>query len=98
MSQNSQHTRRMKFINNKQSAIISIAACAVILGAAALFSPQIKAADDKKAAPAKAALTVTAVQPVQVNLRLLQPANGTVAAWQEAMIGSEANGVRWVDV
>ena len=98
MSQNSQHTRRMKFINNKQSAIISIAACAVILGAAALFSPQIKAADGKKAAPAKAALTVTAVQPVQVNLRLLQPANGTVAAWQEAMIGSEANGVRLVDV
>ena len=89
---------RMNFFNNKQNAIVSVAGCALILGVAALFSSQIKAADDKKAAPAKAALTVTTVQPVQSSLPLKLPANGTVVAWQEAIIGSEANGLRLVDV
>ena len=89
---------RMNFLDNKRNAIISVAGCALILGIAALFSSQIKAADDKKAAPAKAALTVTTVQPVQSSLSLKLPANGTVVAWQEAIIGSEANGLRLVDV
>ena len=89
---------RMNFLDNKRNAIISVAGCALILSVAALFSSQIKAADDKKAAPAKAALTVTTVQPVQSSLPLQLPANGTVSAWQEAIIGSEANGLRLVDV
>ena len=89
---------RMNFLNNKQNAIISVAGCALIFCAAALFSSKIRAADDKKAAPAKAALTVTTVQPVQSSLPLKLPANGTVVAWQEAIIGSEANGLRLVDV
>ena len=89
---------RMNFFNNKQNAIISVAGYTLILGVTALFSSQIQAADDKKAAPAKAALTVTTVQPVQSILPLKLPANGTVVAWQEAIIGSETNGVRLVDV
>ena len=89
---------RMKFFANKQNAIISVAACALILGVTALFTSKSGAADDKKAAPVKAALTVTTVQPVQNSLPLRLPANGTVAAWQEAIIGSEANGLRLVDV
>ncbi len=89
---------RMNFLDNKHNAIISIAGCAIILGATALFSSKIRAADDKKVAPAKAALTVTTVQPVQSSLPLKLPANGTVLAWQEAIIGSEANGLRLVDV
>ena len=89
---------RMNFFSNKQNAITSVAVCALILGGTALFSSKIKAADDKKVAPAKAALTVTTVQPVQSSLPLKLPANGTVVAWQEAIIGSEANGLRLVDV
>ena len=92
------HMTRMNFLSNKRNAIISVAGCALTLGVVALFSSQIKAADDKKAAPTKAALTVTTVQPVQSSLPLKLPANGTVSAWQEAIIGSEANGLRLVDV
>ena len=89
---------RMNFLKNKQNAIVSVPTYALILGITLLFSSQVKAADDKKAAPAKAALTVTTVQPVQSSLPLKLPANGTVVAWQEAIIGSEANGLRLVDV
>ena len=88
----------MNFLQDKQNAIISVAVCAVILGATAFFASKSGAADDKKATPVKAALTVTAVQPVQSTLPLKLPANGTVVAWQEAIIGSEANGLRLVDV
>ena len=88
----------MNLFQNKRNAIISVAVGALILGATAFFVSQSGAADDKKAPPVKAALTVTAVQPVPSSLPLKLPANGTVAAWQEAIIGSEANGLRLVDV
>lgn len=89
---------RMKFFQNKQNAIISIAGCTLLLGVTAFFTSTSRAVDDKKAAPAKAALTVTTVQPVQSSLPLRLPANGTVVAWQEAIIGSEVEGLRLVDV
>ena len=88
----------MNLFQNKRNAIILVAVGALILGATAFFVSQSGAADDKKAPPVKAALTVTAVQPVPSSLPLKLPANGTVAAWQEAIIGSEANGLRLVDV
>lgn len=89
---------RMNFFSNKQNAIVSVAVCALLLGVTVLFASKSGAADDKKAPPVKAALTVTTVQPLQSSLPLRLPANGTVAAWQEAIIGSEANGLRLVDV
>ena len=81
-----------------QYAIYLVAACAGIYWATAIFSSQSKAADDKKTAVAKPALTVTTVQPVMRELAIKLPANGSVTAWQEAVIGSEANGLRLVDV
>jgi len=58
------------------------------------------AADDKKAAsaPAKAALTVTVAQAQPATLARSISANGSIAAWQEASIGTEANGLRLADV
>lgn len=57
------------------------------------------AADDKKpAAPAKAALTVTVTQPQPSRLPLRIAANGNIAAWQEASVGTEANGLRLAEV
>ena len=60
----------------------------------------VKAADDKAAAsaPAKAALTVNVTQPVSAALPLRVSANGNIAAWQEASIGTEANGLRLAEV
>ncbi len=89
---------RMNFFQNKRYAIISIAVCTLALGVSVFYASSSGAADDKKAAPPKAALTVTTVQPVQTSLPLRLPANGSVVAWQEAIIGSEANGLRLVDV
>jgi HlyD family secretion protein len=48
--------------------------------------------------PAKAALTVTAVQPRPTELPLRIGANGNIAAWQEASVGTEANGLRLAEV
>jgi RND family efflux transporter MFP subunit len=64
----------------------------------AIFASKSSAADDKKLPVAKAALTVTVVQPVMSSLPIKLPANGSINAWQEAIIGSEANGLRLVDV
>ena len=81
-----------------QNALLLGAACACIYWATAVFSSKSEAADDKKAPAAKPALTVTTVQPVMRDLALKLLANGSVAAWQEAIIGSEANGLRLVSV
>ena len=50
------------------------------------------------AAQAKAALTVTAVQPVAAEWPEILSANGNILAWQEAIIGAEANGLRLTEV
>lgn len=55
------------------------------------------AADDKKLT-AKPALTVTLTQPQQVMLPLVLSANGTITAWQEAIISSESTGLRLTDI
>jgi RND family efflux transporter MFP subunit len=55
-------------------------------------------ADDKKAAAPRPALTVTTVRPATARLPLRLAANGNVAAWQEAVIGSESNGLRLREV
>ncbi len=57
-----------------------------------------RAADDKKAAAARPALTVTTERPATARLPLRLNANGNVAAWQEAVIGSESNGLRLREV
>lgn len=66
--------------------------------ATAIISSPSRAADDKKPAAAKPALTVSTVQPMMRELSLRLPANGSITAWQEAIIGSEANGLRLVSV
>ena len=69
----------------------------VLLGAAALA---VRAAEDKPAAAAapRPALSVTTTQPRVETLPLTLAANGSIAAWQEAIIGTEANGLRLSEV
>lgn len=66
------------------------------LALSAAFGAQ--AADGKPAAPVKPALSVQAIAPQAAALPLRITANGNVAAWQEASIGTEANGLRLSDV
>jgi len=60
----------------------------------------VKAADDKSitATATKPTLTVNVVTPTQSDVHQLIVANGTLAAWQEAIIGAEANGLKVVEV
>ncbi|WP_426110329.1 efflux RND transporter periplasmic adaptor subunit [Massilia sp. PWRC2] len=68
-------------------------------GAVALIAaPASNAATDKKAAPARPALTVTSARPAPASLPIELAANGNVAAWQEAVIGSETGGYRLNEV
>ncbi|CAN5180843.1 efflux RND transporter periplasmic adaptor subunit [soil metagenome] len=71
------------------------AACALLL---ALLASPADAADDKKPAAPKAALSVVVTTPQRADLPLRIRANGNIAAWQEASIGTEANGLRLADV
>jgi HlyD family secretion protein len=54
--------------------------------------------DPAAAAPTKPALTVTVTQPTQAMLPIRVSANGSIAAWQEASVGTEANGLRLAEV
>ena len=64
----------------------------------AVYSPSSQAADEKKAEAPKAALTVTTTRPVAASLPIKLAANGNVAAWQEASVSSESNGLRLTEV
>ncbi|WP_028101684.1 efflux RND transporter periplasmic adaptor subunit [Pseudoduganella violaceinigra] len=85
----------MKPLHRTPSAI---AALAVATALAALAQAPLAQAEDKKAAAAKPALTVSTVRPEKTSLPIRLTANGNVAAWQEAVISSESNGLRLSDV
>ena len=72
----------------------------MILAALAIGSPMldVHAADKPASAAAKAALTVNVTQPQPAALPLRVTANGNIAAWQEASVGTEANGLRLAEV
>ena len=82
---------------NPISLVATFAACTVLVLS---LDGIVEAADDKGAASAapKAALTVNVTQPVSAALPLRVSANGNIAAWQEASIGTEANGLRLAEV
>jgi len=75
---------------------------AVVVAVAAALALRAHALDDKAekkaAAPAKPALTVVVTRPQRTTLPLTVRANGNIAAWQEASIGTEANGLRLAEV
>jgi RND family efflux transporter MFP subunit len=78
--------------------ILAVVVCALLV--AGVFATRSRA-DDKKAAARPAstpALTVTTARPATARLPLRLAANGNVAAWQEAVIGSESNGLRLREV
>ncbi|HNV60185.1 MAG TPA: efflux RND transporter periplasmic adaptor subunit [Rhodoferax sp.] len=59
-----------------------------------LWTTRSYAADTAKPIAAKPALTVALTQATNSTLAIKLAANGTVAAWQEASVGAEANGLR----
>lgn len=90
-----QRSRRPLLIATLVVALVAVAAFFLLRGKSA--EGEAKKAD-KPAATARPALTVTVVQPQPAELVAGLPANGNIAAWQEAVIGSEAAGLRLADV
>ena len=72
-------------------------AAAALCAALALASANRASAKDEKAAP-RPALSVTTARPATTSLPIDLTANGSIAAWQEAVIGSESNGLRLAEV
>jgi len=73
-------------------ARVSVGVC-LGLGQAAWAAP-----DGQPPAPAKPALTVTVAAPQTANMAQKISANGSLAAWQEAIVGAEANGLKVTEV
>ncbi|TAH10902.1 MAG: efflux RND transporter periplasmic adaptor subunit [Curvibacter sp.] len=74
-----------------------VAAGLITLAGLGLFATRSQAADPAKpgtAAVAKPSLTVTITQAQSGMLPIKLSANGTVAAWQEANVGTEVSGLR----
>lgn len=86
-------------LSSRPARLGGLAALAVIVLAAAT-TVAVRAADPPKpaGAPAKAALSVSTVQPQRGQLPLAITANGSIAAWQEAIVGAESNGWRLAEV
>ena len=85
----------------KPITIVLIASCALTTGAIALFAFKEKAPTQPvtpAAKTAKPALTITTTQAQLSSLPIKLTANGNVAAWQEASVGTESNGLRLAEV
>ncbi|WP_077002597.1 efflux RND transporter periplasmic adaptor subunit [Variovorax sp. KK3] len=89
----------------KRSTLLIVAAVVVLLIAAAAFMFMGGKSADKgapkskdAAAQPRPALTVSVARPETSELGIELSANGNVAAWQEASIGSESNGLRLAEV
>jgi RND family efflux transporter MFP subunit len=81
---------------NKLNPAVLAAALCLAVATLALHAGASRAADEKKTV--KPALTVTTTLPQRVSLPLRLAANGNIAAWQEASVGSESGGLRLTEV
>lgn len=80
---------------------VGVALALLATGAAvalAVHAAENKASKDKPAVAAKAALTVTVTSAQRRSLSTGLSANGSIAAWQEAIVGAESNGLRLAEV
>ena len=75
---------------------VGVWACVWVLASAA--SAALAAEDNKAPSVAKPSLTVTVTTPQTTSLAQKISANGNLAAWQEAVIGAEANGLKITEV
>lgn len=87
----------MKKISTQQAVWMLVGVLAVAGVVWAVTRAPSKADNPATSAP-KPALTVTTAQPQTTPLPITLSANGNITAWQEAVVGSEANGLRLSEV
>ena len=83
-------------LDNKKN-LAAAAATLVALALAGLWAVRSNAADTTPPT-SKPALTVTITRPTLGRLPIRLAANGNIAAWQEAIVGAEANGLRLLEL
>ena len=88
----------MKTLKSNLKPVALALLAVLVIGGVAWYATSHKGVDDKKTAAPKPALTVTVVKPSTASLPLTLTANGNVAAWQEASVSSESNGLRLTEV
>lgn len=88
------HMNKMK----TKSIALAVAALCAFGGVGMTLMHNAAAAKEEKKAAQTPALTVTTIRPASASLPLQLTANGNVAAWQEAVIGNESNGLRLTEV
>jgi HlyD family secretion protein len=91
----SRHMNTTRTLSRRQWALAATATAAI-----AALTGLVQAADKDAASapPVQAALTVTTTSPQTSTLATRLTANGNIAAWQEAIIGTEAQGLRLAEV
>ena len=97
------HDKPMNTLNRLPVKPLTLAVlAAALLGAIALGLLAARPSTAQTTAPAtssaKPALTVALVQAKSASLAVKLSANGSVAAWQEASVGTEAGGLRVVEL
>ena len=88
----------MTYTRPKPVTLVLIALAAAVAVAVVVFSTGKGDKAPATSAAPKPALTVAVAQPTQTSLPLSLSANGNIVAWQEAVIGSESNGLRLTQV
>ncbi len=88
----------MKKFTLKSRTGLALTGVVVLAAGFGLSAVRSNAAQEKPAAISRPALTVTSALPTQISLPIKLSANGNIAAWQEAIIGSEANGLRLAEI
>ncbi|MFN0316620.1 MAG: efflux RND transporter periplasmic adaptor subunit [Burkholderiales bacterium] len=87
---------------NSKKLKLTLIGAAILLGAIALAAMSARVKDDKQApvqpANAKPALSVSAITLEHAQWPRSLVANGSIAAWQEAIIGAEIGGLRLTEV
>jgi RND family efflux transporter MFP subunit len=86
----------MKRLNKKNTIIAAVVI--VILAIVAILFLSKESGKEKEVTAPKPALTITSTKPSQEKLPIKLAANGTITAWQEAIIGSESNGLQLTEV
>jgi len=78
--------------------IFIVVPIAILILGLAVWWPDNEPQSDVQNPDTKPALTVTVISPQLSTLPVRISANGDIAAWQEASIGTEANGLRLIEV
>jgi RND family efflux transporter MFP subunit len=87
----------MKKISLMPAAVTAIAVAGLAI-AVGLYSMMGSSTAEQDKPVVRPALTVTAVAPRQVSMPVKLAANGNIMAWQEAIVGAEAAGLRLTQV